>query len=583
MDDFTSFSEEYVKQRAAAILESIKNDKNVVCIGPGGTSKTYTVKHVVQSLISTGVIDDDEYVIVSYVGVAALNANGRTINSTFIFPTQINDPTEQAQKWAKSVRSNKRYRSVHNLLQRLRIIINDEFGVTSGKFMKFMNAAFQAYYGNDRPFGGLQMICMGDPLQLLPIEQEDGRPSLSTFILDRDSPLGASFEVVNFDFGFRYTIQEKENIILQKDWFTFLNQLRYGFLPEQNGAEMLHNLGIKVITAKEYTLFEPEVGRLVMAQLNETVDKWNHGINMLYESRNTTIHNLDSIYYDISAKPKKGYLPLNTLYDKELLRAIYKMCLISGHVPYEIDQEMIDDLVVKISDMSLHDYVEKVSIMSIEELEMQTKNIYLKETKNARQTQLSYQLSADGPVPIVLPKYQKIRDQGLVMIRINKASGYPDLVNGTVMTLQKIETNKCVLQQPCSSELYEIRRIPRYHYDMQSGRLTVCCQWPFIQADACTVTKAQGLTLNKAAYLLDERIPFYEMFHSQYVALSRVRDPRDFMYIHSADKTTYDSLEKIMDPKVQLRRLGLAFPKIQKLVKTYKPVLKVIQSLEVAK
>jgi hypothetical protein len=93
------------------------------------------------------------------------------------------------------------------------------------------------------------------------------------------------------------------------------------------------------------------------------------------------------------------------------------------------------------------------------------------------------------------------------------------------------------------------------------------------------VTKAQGLTLNKAGYLLDEKIPFYDMYHSQYVALSRVRDPSDFMYIHSAD-SSYGRLEDAMAPDVQLRRLTFAFAKIKQLVKTYNPVLKLLKNLE---
>mgnify|MGYP000361394198 FL=1 len=151
IDEFNQFSTQYVNTRTEQIVESIQNDRNVVCVGSSGCSKTYTVKHTIEKLIQYGVIDQSQYTIVSYVGVAAINANGRTINSTFMFPIKINEDNykEQAENWARSAKSNKRYKSLRETLDNLKIIINDEFSVTSGIFMMFMDLALQLYFGNN--------------------------------------------------------------------------------------------------------------------------------------------------------------------------------------------------------------------------------------------------------------------------------------------------------------------------------------------------------------------------------------------------------------------------------------------------
>lgn len=562
IDEFNQFSTQYVNTRTEQIVESIQNDRNVVCVGSSGCSKTYTVKHTIEKLIQYGVIDQSQYTIVSYVGVAAINANGRTINSTFMFPIKINEDNykEQAENWARSAKSNKRYKSLRETLDNLKIIINDEFSVTSGIFMMFMDLALQLYFGNNLLFGGLLMICMGDPLQLLPIERIDGEPSLCTFVLD-------TFDVVKFDYGFRYIIKEDDKMRIKTQWFNFLCDLRYGILPE-NGDEILYNLGIKVITNLEYIRFEKQFGRLVMAQLNETVNKWNTGINKIYSARKTPIHTLDSIYYDISTKQKSGYVSLFTIKSTDLIKQIYKICIISGHI--KID-----------SDTSQYEILEKISEASRETLYLDpiVKSLYVKELFCKRSKELQYNMSVDGQVPIVLPTTQQIRDQGIVMIRINKPSGHAELANGTVMILLEITNENCLLLLPDDGQQFRINRVVRYHYDMQGSKLTVCCQWPFIQADATTVTKSQGLTLNKAGYLLDERIPYFEMFHSQFVSLGRVKDPSDFVYIHSVDNS-YGNVDDLLDPSVQQKRLRLAFPKIKKLIKVYKPILEKMKDLE---
>jgi hypothetical protein len=69
------------------------------------------------------------------------------------------------------------------------------------------------------------------------------------------------------------------------------------------------------------------------------------------------------------------------------------------------------------------------------------------------------------------------------------------------------------------------------------------------------------------------------MFHSQFVSLGRVKDPSDFVYIHSVDNS-YGNVDDLLDPSVQQKRLRLAFPKIKKLIKVYKPILEKMKDLE---
>jgi hypothetical protein len=579
-DEFDEFSKEYVTVKSNQILDIVKSGKNVVCTGMGGTSKTYCVQYVIDNLTNNGFIDYDQYCVCSFTGVASLNAGGQTINSTFMFPTRFTDPDIAADKWVTTISKGMKYKVLREFLGRLKIVINDEYSMTSNKFMTFMDLAFKKYYRNSNPFGGLIFICMGDPLQLLPVEQtSDRKPDICIDILDNPD-----FVNIQFDFGFRYLKKTETHYIFNKEWFNFLKDLRYGELSDN--SNVLYNLGIKILTPREYIKFLDKFERLMMCQLNKTRNKWNESINKIYANRGSRIYNFGTDFYEIYTKVtdfevrSRGMVLLKSITSESFIKNIINVCIKCN--------------LVKISDR------EKNFGITAQTIDKLSSSIFIRKVDQQNDTDnynsisdLSFNQSINGEVPIALPVSQDIRELGLIMIRINRPKfgslQYDDLVNGSILKLKDINFdniyNKYCVMEDYKSNVYNIGQVYRYNYNVASRRLIVGMQWPFVQSDSNNVHLVQGLTLDHAGYILDESIPYYDMFHSQYVALSRVRDPNNFIYIYSKDSTgklfkSKDNIEEIMDPDTQRYRTQEAYKKIKKLVKIYKPVLEIMKSVE---
>lgn len=575
-EEFNKFSLEYTIDKATKILEAINNNKNVVCIGMGGSSKTYSITYVIEELIKSNKITSNEYAICAYTGVASTNASGATFNSTFQFPTNIVDIKETARKWAYKVKKVKSYELVKELLDNLKILIHDEFSMLSNKFMNFMNFAFQFYYGNNKLFGGILFINLGDPLQLLAVEQnEKGEPDCCIDLLTNPE-----YVKVYFDFGFRYIkkiINEETNEItyeLNEDWVNYLSNLRYGNV-EYVDENLLYKLGIKVFTMKEYIKHLDELSRILICSLNKTRDNFNEGINEIYKTKGIESFTIDSELFEIEYEPSqfdiinKKLIKLADTNNISFIENILKICKQCNFINY-------DEMFNKIKANDRDKFSNKV---------------YIKKINNCN---LSFNKSAEGDTPISIPLKQNGRQDGIYMCRINKPGfktmKYSNIANGTVLKLLEYKDSEygegyCIMTLKLNQdENYKIGKIYRYNYNMFNKKLTIALQYPFIQSDSNNAHLVQGLTLLESGFLLDEQIPWYSMYHSHYVVSSRVKDPNNFIYIYSKENNkkfkSYQSMEEILSEEVQMKRLKLASIKIKKLVKIYKPILNIVKELE---
>ncbi len=137
-------------------------DKNVFLTGEAGTGKT-TFLHTLKSTLRK------RMAIVAPTGVAAINAGGVTIHSFFQLPLgpiipEVTFKQPGFQKFSKEK---------INLLKSLDVLVIDEISMVRADVLDGIDAVLRRYRDRNKPFGGVQLLMIGDLYQLSPVIRED--------------------------------------------------------------------------------------------------------------------------------------------------------------------------------------------------------------------------------------------------------------------------------------------------------------------------------------------------------------------------------------------------------------------------
>lgn len=133
-------------------IQSIKNGDNLFLTGSGGTGKTYISK----------LITDENTIVTSPTGVAALNAGGITCHRAFSLPTGLVTKGDN-----NKISSN--MRKLFGEDSPIKRILIDELPMLRVDFFDLIDQKLKKIRNSDEPFGGLQIVGVGDFFQLEPI------------------------------------------------------------------------------------------------------------------------------------------------------------------------------------------------------------------------------------------------------------------------------------------------------------------------------------------------------------------------------------------------------------------------------
>lgn len=148
---------------------------SIFLTGKAGTGKSTFLRYVCHNT-------KKKHVILAPTGIAAINAGGQTMHSFFklpFHPLVPDDPRYQGRRLRDFLRYNKEH---IKMLRELELIVIDEISMVRADIIDFMDRILRTYTGNWRiPFGGKQMLFIGDVFQLEPVVKSDERDILMRF------------------------------------------------------------------------------------------------------------------------------------------------------------------------------------------------------------------------------------------------------------------------------------------------------------------------------------------------------------------------------------------------------------------
>ncbi len=148
--------------------------RSLFLTGKAGTGKSTFLRYVVGHT-------KKKCVVLAPTGIAAINAGGATLHSFFklpFHPLLPNDSRYDRRHIKESLKYNGAQRK---LLRELELIIIDEISMVRADIIDFIDKVLRVYTRSDEPFGGKQMLLVGDIFQLEPVLKEDDRQLLRPF------------------------------------------------------------------------------------------------------------------------------------------------------------------------------------------------------------------------------------------------------------------------------------------------------------------------------------------------------------------------------------------------------------------
>lgn len=148
--------------------------KSVFLTGKAGTGKTTFLKYLTQTT-------PKRFVVLAPTGVAAVNAGGSTIHSFFLLPLcpYLPDVKELITEYQMPDHYKSMRKERVKLIRTLDLIIIDEISMVRADLLDAVDMMLRKIRRNDRPFGGVQLLMVGDANQLSPVVKESERKYIS--------------------------------------------------------------------------------------------------------------------------------------------------------------------------------------------------------------------------------------------------------------------------------------------------------------------------------------------------------------------------------------------------------------------
>ena len=210
--------------------------RSVFLTGKAGTGKTTFLKYITETTAK-------RFVVLAPTGVAAINAGGSTIHSFFQLPLCPYLP--DVKELITEYQMPERYRSLRKervkIIRTLDLLIIDEISMVRADLLDAVDMTLRKYRRNDRPFGGVQLLMIGDAQQLSPVVKDNERQYMSQVY---PSPYFFHSKALS---KLQYITIELQKVHRQKDadFLEILNAVRENRLTNQLLAKLNGRVGVE--------------------------------------------------------------------------------------------------------------------------------------------------------------------------------------------------------------------------------------------------------------------------------------------------------------------------------------------------
>lgn len=185
--------------------------KSIFLTGKAGTGKTTFLKTVVQQ-------SSKRSIVVAPTGVAAINAGGVTIHSFFQLPLSPFVPSATMKSRFDFSKEKRK------ILSSIDLLIIDEISMVRSDLLDAIDSVLRRFRKHDKPFGGVQLLMIGDLGQLTPVVTPDDEQMLRPYY---DTPYFFGSHALSL---IDYVTIQLEHVYRQQDlqFLTILNHIRDG-------------------------------------------------------------------------------------------------------------------------------------------------------------------------------------------------------------------------------------------------------------------------------------------------------------------------------------------------------------------
>ena len=153
------------KDRLFRLAEHYIEDTNVSLFltGKAGTGKTTFLRHITESTTK-------RFVVLAPTGVAAVNARGTTIHSFFSLPLcpYLPDVPELKTEYQMPEQYRRLKKEKVKIIKTIDLLIIDEVSMVRADLLDAVDMTLRRYRRSGKPFGGVQLLLIGDAQQLSP-------------------------------------------------------------------------------------------------------------------------------------------------------------------------------------------------------------------------------------------------------------------------------------------------------------------------------------------------------------------------------------------------------------------------------
>ncbi len=160
-------------RKALQVIQYTK--RSLFLTGKAGTGKSTFLRYICKNT-------KKKHVVLAPTGIAAINAGGATLHSFFKIPFHPLLPNDR-QFDARHIRETLKYNNEKKkMIRELELIIIDEISMVRADIIDFIDKVLRIYSRNLRePFGGKQLLLVGDVFQLEPVVREEDWQLLRPF------------------------------------------------------------------------------------------------------------------------------------------------------------------------------------------------------------------------------------------------------------------------------------------------------------------------------------------------------------------------------------------------------------------